>query len=186
MSRFSPTGLKRRALLTVALAAPFAARAETYPSKPIRVILPAPVGGLIDIAGRAISDTMQRELGQPWMIDPRPGANGIMAGQMFLAAPSDGYTLFFTVSGLTALPFIMKVPFDTVVDFKPIAMVGISTALLCVPPQSPVGTVARVRGPCEEESRQAQLPQLGQRHRRAPAARAAQDQVRPRRHLDLL
>jgi tripartite-type tricarboxylate transporter receptor subunit TctC len=134
--------IKRRLLLGATLVAPFAARAQTYPSKPIRVILPGPVGGLIDIAGRAISDAMQRELGQPWMIDPRPGANGIMAGQMFLSAPSDGYTLFFTVSGIMALPFIMKVPFDTVTDFKPIAMVGISTALLCVPPQSPAGTVA--------------------------------------------
>jgi tripartite-type tricarboxylate transporter receptor subunit TctC len=65
-----------------------------------------------------------------------------MAGQLFLSAPPDGYTLFFTVSGIMALPFIMKVPFDTVVDFKPIGMVGISTALLCVPPQSPAGTVA--------------------------------------------
>jgi len=134
--------INRRLFLAAALTAPFAARAETYPSKPIRVILPGPVGGLIDIAGRAIADTMQRELGQPWLIDPRPGANGIMAGQMFLSAPSDGYTLFFTVSGIMALPFVMKVPFDTVADFKPIAMVGISTALLCVPPESPPGTVA--------------------------------------------
>src|SRR6478609_3987593 len=134
--------INRRLFLAATLAGPFAARAEAYPSKPIRVILPGPVGGLIDIAGRAIADTMQRELGQPWLIDPRPGANGIMAGQLFLAAPPDGYTLFFTVSGLLALPFIMKVPFDTVTDFKPIAMVGISTALLCVPPQSPANTVA--------------------------------------------
>ncbi len=134
--------INRRFFLAAALTAPFAARAETYPSKPIRVILPGPVGGLIDIAGRAIADTMQRELGQPWLIDPRPGANGIMAGQMFLSAPSDGYTLFFTVSGIMALPFVMKVPFDTVADFKPIAMVGISTALLCVPPQSPANNVA--------------------------------------------
>lgn len=134
--------INRRHFLAAGLAAPLAARAESYPSKPIRVILPGPVGGLIDIAGRAISDSMQRELGQPWMIDPRPGANGIMAGQMFLSAPPDGYTLFFTVSGIMALPFVMKVPFDTVVDFKPIAMIGISTALLCVPPKSPAGTVA--------------------------------------------
>jgi tripartite-type tricarboxylate transporter receptor subunit TctC len=47
---------------------------------------------------------MQRELGQSWLIDPRPGANGIMAGQMFLAAPSDGYTLFFTVSASWRCP----------------------------------------------------------------------------------
>jgi tripartite-type tricarboxylate transporter receptor subunit TctC len=134
--------IKRHLFLAAALAAPFAARAETWPNKPIRVILPGPVGGLIDIAGRAISDTMQRELGQPWLIDPRPGANGIMAGQMFVSAPADGYTLFFTVSGHIALPFIMKVPYDVVGDFKPIAMIGISTALLCVPPQSPASTVA--------------------------------------------
>lgn len=142
MSRNRPGDLGRRTLLAATLAAPFAARADTYPNKPIRVILPGPVGGLIDIAGRAISDGMQRELRQPWLIDPRPGANGIMAGQLFLAAPVDGYTLFFTVSGIMALPFVMKVPFDTVTDFKPIAMVGISTALLCVPPQSPANTVA--------------------------------------------
>ena len=65
MSGRRPTGLSRRALLSAALVAPFAVRAETWPSKPIRVILPGPVGGLIDIAGRAISDAMQRELGQP-------------------------------------------------------------------------------------------------------------------------
>ena len=140
MKSFSPIG--RRLLLGAAMAVPFAVRAETYPSKPIRVILPGPVGGLIDIAGRAMSDGMQRELGQPWLIDPRPGANGIMAGQMFVSAPADGYTLFFTVSGHVALPFIMKVPYDVVGDFRPIAMVGISTALLCVPPQSPASTVA--------------------------------------------
>ena len=73
-------------LLGAALAAPFPARAEAWPAKPIRVILPGPAGGLIDVAGRAIGEAMQKELGQPWLIDPRPGANGIMAGQMFLGA----------------------------------------------------------------------------------------------------
>src|SRR4051812_46231602 len=100
-----PSSFSRRLLLGAALATPFTARAQTWPAKPIRVILPGPVGGLIDIAGRAMSDAMQRELGQPWMIDPRPGANGIMASQLFLAAPPDGYTLFFTVSGIMALPY---------------------------------------------------------------------------------
>jgi tripartite-type tricarboxylate transporter receptor subunit TctC len=133
----------RRLLLGAALAAPFPARAETWPAKPIRVILPGPAGGLIDIAGRAIGDAMQRELGQTWLIDPRPGANGIVAGQMFLAAPADGYTLYLTVSGHVALPFLMKAPFDVMADFKPIAMVGVSTALLCVPPASPGNTIAK-------------------------------------------
>ena len=134
--------LSRRLLLGAALAAPFPARAEAWPAKPIRVILPGPAGGLIDVAGRAIGEAMQKELGQPWLIDPRPGANGIMAGQMFLGAPADGYTLYLTVSGHVALPFLMKAPFDVMADFKPIAMVGVSTALLCVPPTSPANNVA--------------------------------------------
>ena len=129
-------------MLGAALAAPFPARAEAWPAKPIRVILPGPAGGLIDVAGRAIGEAMQKELGQTWLIDPRPGANGIVAGQMFLAAPADGYTLYLTVSGHVALPFLMKAPFDVMADFKPIAMVGVSTALLCVPPTSPANSLA--------------------------------------------
>ena len=134
--------LSRRLLLGAALAAPFPVRAETWPAKSIRVILPGPAGGLIDVAGRAIGEAMQKELGQTWLIDPRPGANGIVAGQMFLAAPADGYTLYLTVSGHVALPFLMKTPFDVMADFKPIAMVGVSTAVLCVPPTSPANSLA--------------------------------------------
>ncbi len=134
--------LPRRLLLGSLLAAPFVARADTYPSKPIRVILTGPVGGLIDIAGRAIGDAMQANLGQPWIIDPRPGANGMLAGQIFLSSPADGYTLFLTVSGHVALNFLMKAPYDAMKDFQPIAMIGVSTALLCVPPKVPANNLA--------------------------------------------
>ncbi len=139
--------ISRRLLLGGALAAPLCAAgtgavADTYPSKPIRVILPGPAGGLIDLGGRAVSDALQKDLGQPWLIDPRPGANGIMAGQQCAGAPADGYTLFLAVSGFLAFPFLMKVPFDVMADFEPVAMVGVSTALLCVPPSSPANNVA--------------------------------------------
>jgi len=134
--------ISRRLLLGAALAAPLSARAESWPAKPIRVILPGPVGGVIDIGGRAVGEVMQRELGQPWLIDPRPGANGIMAAQMFLGTPSDGHTLYLTVSGHVVLNMLMKAPFDVMADFKPIAMVGVSTALLCVPPASSARDIA--------------------------------------------
>ena len=134
--------LTRRLVLGAAVAAPFSAFADGYPSKPVRVILPGPVGGLIDIGGRAVGDVMQRELGQPWLIDPRPGANGIMASQMFLASPSDGHTLYLTVSGHVVLNMLMKAPFDAMADFKPIAMLGVSSSVLCVPPASPATDVA--------------------------------------------
>ena len=138
--------LTRRLLLGSALAAPLAvphgSYADTWPNKPIRVILTGPVGGLIDVAGRSIGDAMQKELGQPWLIDPRPGANGMLAGQIFLSSPADGYTLFLTVSGHVALNLLMKAPYDAMKDFQPIGMIGVSTALLCVPPQVPANNVA--------------------------------------------
>src|SRR5471030_2330183 len=134
--------LSRRLLLGSLLSAPLAARADTYPSKPIRVILTGPVGGLIDISSRAIGEAMQANLGQPLIIDPRPGANGMLVGQIFLSSPADGYTLFLTVSGHVALNFLMKAPYDSMKDFQPIAMIGVSTALLCVPPGLPVNNLA--------------------------------------------
>ena len=134
--------LNRRLLLGAALAAPFAARAEAWPTKPIRVILPGPAGGVIDVGSRAVSDAMTHELGQPWLIDPRPGASGIVGVQMMLGAPADGYTLYQTVSGHVALSYVLKTPFDVIADFEPIAMIGVSTALLCVPPDSPANDIA--------------------------------------------
>jgi tripartite-type tricarboxylate transporter receptor subunit TctC len=134
--------MRRRWFLGAALAAPFGARAESWPSKPIRVILPGPAGGLIDVGSRAVSEALQRELGQLWVIDPRPGANGIVAAQMMLGAAPDGYTLYQTVSGHVALNFLMKAPFDVMADFQPIAMIGVSTALICVPPDSPANDIA--------------------------------------------
>jgi tripartite-type tricarboxylate transporter receptor subunit TctC len=143
MAASSKVSMVRRGLLAAALAAPFAVRAQGFPAKPVRVIIPGPVGGPIDIAGRAVGDAMQAELGQPWMIDPRPGANGILAGQAFLAAPADGHTLYLTVSsGHVSLNLLMQAPFDVMADFKPVAMIGTSTALLCVPAFSPSNTIA--------------------------------------------
>jgi tripartite-type tricarboxylate transporter receptor subunit TctC len=135
--------LSRRVMLGAAIAAPFSARAaDPWPSKPIRVILPGPAGGLIDVAGRAVSDVMQKELGQSWIIDPRPGANGIMAGQLFLSSPADGYTLYLSVSAHVVLNRLMKAPFDAMTEFKPIGVIGVSTAILCVPPDSPANDIA--------------------------------------------
>lgn len=135
--------MKRRLFLAAAAMLPAAAvHADTYPSKTIRVVLPGPPGGLLDVAARSLSDAMQRELGQTWLIDPRPGANGILAAQLVLGAPADGYTLYLTVSGHVVLNLLMRAPFDAMADFRPIAMVGVSSALVCVPPASPANTIA--------------------------------------------
>ena len=136
--------MKRRLFLAAAAAMvpATAVHAEAYPSKTIRVVLPGPPGGLLDVAARSLSEAMQRELGQTWLIDPRPGANGILAAQLVLGAPADGYTLYLTVSGHVVLNLLMRAPFDAMADFRPIAMVGVSSALICVPPSSPANTIA--------------------------------------------
>ena len=136
--------IKRRLFLAATLAAPFAARAETYPSKPIRVILPGPAGGIIDVAMRSMSDVLAADLGQQLVIDPRPGGNGFVAGQVVTAAPPDGYTLELTVSAQLAFPFLMKVPFDVMADFTPVAMAGVATAIICVAKDLPIGSLAQL------------------------------------------
>ena len=136
--------LSRRLVLGGALAAPFSARASAWPTKPIRVVLPGPAGGLIDVAARAVSDVMLRELGQPLVIDPRPGGNGVVAGQAVTSAQPDGYTLLLTVSAHVAFPFLMKVPFDVMADFTPVAMIGVSSGLICVAPSVPVNNLAEL------------------------------------------
>lgn len=141
----NPSGKRqasRRFLLGAALSAPFITPAQAYPDRPIRVIVPGPPGGLVDLAARAIGDGMQQELGRSWLIDSRPGANGIIAARSFLDAPADGHLLYLTVLNHVLLPFVAKVPFDVVTDFQPVAMIGASTFLLCVPADSPAGTVA--------------------------------------------
>ncbi len=142
-NRAGPT---RRRLLAGAAALPLAAgtawaQAPAWPTKPIRVVLPGPAGGIIDVAIRAISEALTADLGQQIVVDPRPGGNGVVAGQIITSAPKDGYTVELTVSGHYTLPFLMKVPFDVMEDFTPIAMVGATAAVLCVARSIPVRTV---------------------------------------------
>ncbi len=93
------------------------------------------------MAARAIGDVMQRELGQPWIVDSKPGANGLIAAKSFLDAPPDSPILYLTVLSHVLLPFVMKVPFDVLADFQPVAMLGTSTALVCVPARATADTM---------------------------------------------
>ena len=140
------TGTTRRRLLAGAASLPLLgatvqAQTPAWPTKPIRVVLPGPAGGIIDVAIRAISEALTADLGQQIVVDPRPGGNGVVAGQIITTAPKDGYTVELTVSGHYVLPFLMKVPFDVLDDFTPIAMVGATAAVLCVARSIPVRTL---------------------------------------------
>src|SRR5512145_2267092 len=101
-------------LAFLAFSTPTATFAQTYPSRPIRVILPGAAGGVLDIGIRKISDKLSQSLGQPVIVDNRPGANGFIAAEAAARAKPDGYTVFMApVSTLCSNPALFaKLPYD--------------------------------------------------------------------------
>jgi tripartite-type tricarboxylate transporter receptor subunit TctC len=138
--------LAHRLAIVVALvlgAAPFAAVAQ-YPNKPIRLVLQFPVGGIADAVARMVAQPLSQALGQPVVVDNRPGADGAIAGEAVMKAAPDGYTLLFaTNSTLSAVPTLRKnPPYDPVADFTPISMVGRFIFFVYTHPGVPAKTLA--------------------------------------------
>jgi len=121
--------------LIVSVLAPCAI-AQSFPSKPVTIVVSVPAGGTIDAIARMVAKDMGEALGQPVVIDNRAGANGNIAAEFVRRAPADGYTLLMLASStLTLGPYVMdKVPFDPIKDFAPVAMTaGLNMALLAHP-----------------------------------------------------
>lgn len=127
---------------SLAFLAPLAA-AQSYPDKPIRVILPVPAGGTPDVLARNVTPGMAELLGQPLVIDNRGGAGGRIAAELVARAAPDGYTIFLTSPGaLTIVPHVStNVPYDTHRDFAPIGLISTGPFLLLVHPSVPARTV---------------------------------------------
>jgi tripartite-type tricarboxylate transporter receptor subunit TctC len=101
--------------------------AQSYPAKPIRLIVPFPPGGTADFAARTIAQALAQGLGQPVVVENRGGADGAIAGQAVIGAPPDGYTLFFaTTTAMNAAPALHKPPpYDPLTAFTPISRAGL-------------------------------------------------------------
>ncbi len=114
-----------------------------YPTKPIRAVVAFGTGGATDVIARIVAKAMSDSLGQPLVIDNRPGADGIVAGSFVAKAAPDGYTIFFaTATQASALPALRKsVPFDPLVDFAPIGGIGNYSYFWVVNPALPVRTL---------------------------------------------
>lgn len=118
------------------------ATAQTYPNKPIRVIVPSSAGGIIDVLPRALFQKMSESLGQQIVVDNRPGAAGIIGSEMGAKAAPDGYTLLVVATAHAINPSLYpKLPYDTVKDFTPITMVARIPLLLVAHPSLPVNNV---------------------------------------------
>ncbi|HEX2824995.1 MAG TPA: tripartite tricarboxylate transporter substrate binding protein [Burkholderiales bacterium] len=134
--------MAHRYLILAALAASVANAAETFPSKPVRIIVPAAPGGTTDIAARMLGEKMGPELGQPVIVENRAGAAGIVGVQAFLAAPSDGHTVLMGNIGPNAINYALykSLPYKPE-DMIPITSVISNPNVLVVNPSVPAKSV---------------------------------------------
>ena len=113
-----------------------------YPAKTVRVVVPFPPGGTNDLAGRIVMRDVADAMGQPFVIDNRAGASGIIGAEIVARAPADGHTLMVSsTSHLTNGLMFRKVPYDTLKDFTPVALLAATPGVLMVHPSLPVRSV---------------------------------------------
>ena len=119
------------------------AQVDTYPNKPIRLVVPFPPGGTIEAMSRVIGEEMTKNWGQPILVDPKPGASGNIGVQLVANSPPDGYTLIFGTQGTHGTNSILfkDVRFDPFKDFEPITMVADAPLILVINPKMPVNNV---------------------------------------------
>lgn len=120
----------------------FALRLRDDADKPVRLIVPWPPGGLVDIAGRVVGEALQSGLGQPVVIENKPGAGGIIGADTVAKAPPDGYTLMLTTSALSMNAALrLSLPFKVLSDFAPVGVVAWAPSVLVVNSALGVATV---------------------------------------------
>lgn len=119
------------------------AQAQTYPNKPIRIVLPYGAGGPADVMVRAISQAMGDSWGQPFVVDNKPGANEIIAADLVAKSPGDGYTFLVASDGAYSLnqALYAKIPYDPAKDFAPVAKLAIGNLMLVTRPDFPAANV---------------------------------------------
>jgi tripartite-type tricarboxylate transporter receptor subunit TctC len=142
--------------LALALAAPLAiAQAGNFPTKPIRIIVPFNAGSGSDTGARVYGEILSKELGQPVIVENRPGGSGLLTIQAVKAAPADGHTIMLASnSPMTVNPVVMKdLPYDPVKDFRPISGLGRGAVAFIVRGDSPAKSVADLVSLAKNEKR---------------------------------
>jgi tripartite-type tricarboxylate transporter receptor subunit TctC len=128
---------KRKAVCALVLACCLPG-AWAWTDKPVKLLVPAPAGGTMDVIARLLADQLSADIGQPVIVDNKPGAGGAIAVQALKAAPADGLTLMVTASNvLTEIPHVMKTGFDPIKDIRPVAAVARASVVLVGNPSLP-------------------------------------------------
>ncbi len=147
--------IARRAALML-LATPALARAQAFPVRPLRLIIPFTAGGSNDIVGRIVAEGMAARLGQPVVVENRGGAGGILGNDIVAKAPPDGHTLLLAGSGSFTISSLVhpRIPYDPVNGFAAIGYMGAAPNVIAIDPRVPVRNLAELR----EFGRAAQPP----------------------------
>jgi tripartite-type tricarboxylate transporter receptor subunit TctC len=132
--------------LTALFIAALPALAQSYPSQPVRIIVPFGPGSGSDIVARKLGSYLQERWKQPVIIDNRPGAQGVIGTEALKNAPPDGYTIGISTNSTHAVaPYVVKkLPYDPIADFEHIALIGVGGSVLLAPSQSPFKTLAEL------------------------------------------
>ena len=138
----------KKALACVALAAATlcgTAHAQTYPTKPVTIVVPFSPGGATDIMSRLLAERLNKRLGQPVVVENKPGAGTMIASDYVAKAPADGYTLLVAASSLGIAPSLYKkVNYDPIKDFAPVSLVASVVHVLVVHPSIPAKNVGEL------------------------------------------
>lgn len=135
--------MQRRHLLAATALAPLAARAQAWPSKPIRIVVPFPPGGTTDVVTRLIATELSRSLGQPVVVDNKPGAGTVIGVDAVAKSPADGHS-FVTVANSFCVnqTLVKNLPYDAARDLRPVALMGLSEHVLATHPGSGFSNLA--------------------------------------------
>ena len=137
--------MTRRSLVLGAVAAPFVARAQSWPTGTVRIVVPYPAGGSTDAITRLVQPTLQQRLGATIVIENRPGASGSVGTAAVTKSPPDGGTWLIVFDNHAANPFVLpSVPYDTEKDLDPVLLIGTAPYLLSTGAMKPFRTLADV------------------------------------------
>lgn len=137
--------VQRRALViaTAAIAASTNAHAQAFPTRPVRMIVPFPPGGAVDIVARMLTPALSERLGQPVVVETRPGAGATIGAAAVAAAAPDGHTILFTSAAIASAPAIMANPgYDALRDFAPLSLLGYVPLVLTAAPALGIDSMA--------------------------------------------
>ena len=119
------------------------AKAQDWPTRPVRIIVPFAAGGNIDVLGRLVAQRLSESMGRQFIVENRVGGNGVLAAEAVARSPADGYTLLWASTSVIAIfPAVTKVAYDPAKDFAPISLLGTNPHVLIVNPNVPAKTVS--------------------------------------------